>query len=1220
MLQISSPGSDILERTDGWANLIDTFSAPLRESFANGEPLDFGALQRQLAAWEDVARDWDKAKLLEDHPNTLDEWERMRAMLWCVEYVQNTTLQQGLPAVFTELPASAPREVRDRADWSLAWVRILRGEASHKRIAVPIALANEMMRLNGGIATLVFDVFSPGRGRLTLHPEESFRILPDANFTESLNTAWRLTMKIAKSEDGQNDFPDVVWRVMEQSPSMSGLDEVAFFESDGLRWKGEIKGRSASGAAARAFRCFLRGTVLEPDVFVLAQVRKDVTPADQLEGVGGIPAKVAAIVRAGHPATIVVTEKDKAEADLVVSQEKANSRIDIEIDIPPAIRRSLEEAKKLSEEDRFADAIPVLEGALIAASQAKHRSAEAKIRILLGSALWEGREDVVGAEKQFRQALDLAGESPSSLLHSALHGLGDMLIRMGQLDEAGAVVHASLAVAKSLGKQDDVAHSLISLGLLEHNLGHADAARSYLVDAIGILQQAILTSSGDRRENNAHALAVCYQNKAQLERDDGRPEDALVLYAKVEELHRVSGDRLNAGKAHLLAGKLHCANADAEQGFQCFKRAMAVFVDLKNPLWMARTAAAMARLYAQHAQADESANTELWEEATKAALAAKDFFEKAEAVSEHIDGILFEADVLAHLVKAGLRVNVQKQIHDIFKRVPKEHEAKAAADISSQMDRIHAEIADKVRADEEVGRLLLEAHQLAEKHTLHKELAECYLAECRLRMAKDDNEGRKNLLEKAITALAKALEEAGVPQRRGHLMGELSALYRELGDRTQAATWLRRAGEIFEKAGDIFGLANYHGSMAEMHRASGSLGDEIASYRKVLELIEGRSFHQLAAGTRINLAAALRFRGDFQEAQTFLTEAEAICDRHQMKDFITAIARNRSEIETELGAGQAASHTLPQLLDSLHQLVSYKPENAVGYLAFWYYAWKTELMALLRSGPRLSLMVVTDDLERFIEYAATFSNLADHFLMATTTEPTVAAENGVLAIPPTWLFPASFTFVGIRKVKPDSGETAQGAQQDVEEGPPNLQLSGPAAMLPPYMLVSVESEVKGEGHVSTLSTPHLPAEAIELMTRRPIEELIQRRAVWFPSPRRGSKDAFLTDLRVAHERGLFPVYFDRLPISDGAAEIGGVDVRIPASALTPAGQGLTDKWKRALLKITRLQREDARVALFDLPDAFPTDNGAEKALQMEVHLFEFAEIGRKVIRPVLLVR
>ena len=176
-------------------------------------------------------------------------------MLWCADHVQQTSGPPGgaPPAVLTELPPSAPHVALSREDWSLACIRLFRGEAPTRRIAVPIALADELIQLKGGIATLVFNVYSPGAGRLTLHPEESFRVLPSADFTESLHTAWRLALEIAQSDDNPSQLHDVVWRVIRESPSMSGLDEQAFFESSGLRLEGEIKGRSASGAAARAF-------------------------------------------------------------------------------------------------------------------------------------------------------------------------------------------------------------------------------------------------------------------------------------------------------------------------------------------------------------------------------------------------------------------------------------------------------------------------------------------------------------------------------------------------------------------------------------------------------------------------------------------------------------------------------------------------------------------------------------------------------------------------------------------------------------------------------------------------------------------------------------------------------------------------------------------------------------------------------------------------------
>ena len=340
--------------------LTKAFFSSLREAIAD-KALDTETVQQALNAWQET-----QMSPGENWLPFAEAISRMRAMLWCADNIQKTAplADSAPPAVSAELPADAPPEARDRADLSLACVRIFRGEASRKRIAVPIALADEIMQLKGGIATLVFDVYTPGNGPLTLNPEDSLRVLPDDHFTESLSTASRIALEAAKNEAGRSEFPDVVWRVIKESPSMAGLDEKAFFESAGLRWKGPIGGRSASGAAARAFQHLLMGKDPAPNVFVLAQVITDGTP-NQLQGVGGISAKVEAIADAGHPATIVVTEKDKAEGDLAVSKKKANSRIEIEVIIPPAIKKQLDDAKKLTDEDRFADAIPLLKEALI---------------------------------------------------------------------------------------------------------------------------------------------------------------------------------------------------------------------------------------------------------------------------------------------------------------------------------------------------------------------------------------------------------------------------------------------------------------------------------------------------------------------------------------------------------------------------------------------------------------------------------------------------------------------------------------------------------------------------------------------------------------------------------------------------------------------------------------------------------------------------------------
>jgi hypothetical protein len=265
-------------------------------------------------------------------------------------------------------------------------------------------------------------------------------------------------------------------------------------------------------------------------------------------------------------------------------------------------------------------------------------------------------------------------------------------------------------------------------------------------------------------------------------------------------------------------------------------------------------------------------------------------------------------------------------------------------------------------------------------------------------------------------------------------------------------------------------------------------------------------------------------------------------------------------------------------------------------------------------------MVVTDDVERFMKFAAKFRHLADHFLMTTSYVPTIQVEKGVLPIPPRWRFPATFPFLFMKRDTPESGPTKQESRQD-EDTPPSFRLVGPATMLPLYMMIKAKSDVKGEGHVMALSSPCLPQAAIDLMVRRPVKELIQRRAVWFPTDRFASKDPFLTDLRIGHERGVFPVYFGRFPTSEAVTVCGGVQITIPSKVLSADCPSMAAKWSRALLRLTKLPKDEAQAALLDLSEVFAdTSEQGINATQIEIRLFEFSEIGRQLFHPAFIFR
>jgi tetratricopeptide (TPR) repeat protein len=879
--------------------------------------------------------------------------------------------------------------------------------------------------------------------------------------------------------------------------------------------------------------------------------------------------------------------------------------------IPNEIQTELDRAKGFKDADKYSDIIPILENALSVADGSGHTVARVKVRLSLANALYEAREDFQGAERYLRDSLALVPIGNLDLKYSVLHGLGDMLLFSGRLDEAKAALHAALDVAKLSGKTDNLAGSLISLSLLERALGFHDNAVTKLDEAVHIVLQQALSLPADEKNRPAHILAVCYINKALLCRDAGNLDEALALYGKVKEQHRISGDKLDAGKALLFCGEVHCANADWEKGFKCFQQAMEFFLEIANPLWLARGAEHISRLYATH---------ERWEEALQAMLAAAAGAEESGHPGEQVHFLCLAAKLLRKWKANAAREKVSLTIHKIAKDIPSDKKANVMSSISADMDEISDTIKMVVREDEEVRGMLNQANEIAQRARLHEHLANCLLDEAHNSTPPNDAEVRRNLIARAIELLREELRETQSPKRRGHLMGRISALYWELCERPEALSWLKKAGEVFEKCGDAFGHANFYRSLAEMHRAEGRLDDEIAAYRKALSLSEGRSFHHLIAGVQINLAAALRYHREFREALKLLNEAEVLCKRHRFKDFISSIAQNRSEIEREVEAAQASAHTLPQLLGSLRQLLKYRPEHEVAYLPFWYFAWKTELLALLRSGPHLSFMVMIDDVERFMKFAAKFQYLADHFLMATSSAPTIKVQARALPIPPTWQFPETFPLIFRKLDKPESGSTGQEATQD-EDTPPSYRLSGPATMLPPYMMIEEKSKVKGEGHMMALSAPYLPQQAIDLMIRRPTKELIRRRVVWFPTERFSSKDPFLADLRIGHERGVFPVYFDRLPTSDEVAVSGGVQIAIPAKFFSADHPSIAANWRRTLLKITKLPIEWAQVTLLDLPEVFSdADDHNANSTKIEIRLFEFTEIDRRIVYPALLVR
>ena len=98
------------------------------------------------------------------------------------------------------------------------------------------------------------------------------------------------------------------------------------------------------------------------------------------------------------------------------------------------------------------------------------------------------------------------------------------------------------------------------------------------------------------------------------------------------------------------------------------------------------------------------------------------------------------------------------------------------------------------------------------------------------------------------------------------------------------------------------------------------------------------------------------------------------------------------------------------------------------------------------------------------------------------------------------------------------------------------------------------------------------------------------------------------------------MYLGNPPTSDVVVACGGVEIAVPNNFLNGNLPSTASRWRRALLKLTKVPKEEAQSALLDLPEVFADTDAAEAdTTRIEIRLFEFNDIGGKSFHPVLVV-
>jgi predicted ATPase/class 3 adenylate cyclase len=157
------------------------------------------------------------------------------------------------------------------------------------------------------------------------------------------------------------------------------------------------------------------------------------------------------------------------------------------------------------------------------------------IGLRLASALtkfWYQHGHIIEGRRWLERAIELTGDDVGAPLARLAHGLGILLIQLGELDEAVRLFERSLAIWRELDDRDQQARELNTLGITRYHRGELDAARSVLRESITIAR----TIGSDPR------LATALTNLGQVEATTGNYGQATQLLHEALALDQKQGD------------------------------------------------------------------------------------------------------------------------------------------------------------------------------------------------------------------------------------------------------------------------------------------------------------------------------------------------------------------------------------------------------------------------------------------------------------------------------------------------------------------------------------------------------------------------------------------------------------------------------------------------------------------------------------------------------
>jgi hypothetical protein len=291
-----------------WRNLIGCGTLfPALQKLVQSDGRDgsielLNAAEKLIAKWSEFLP-YGKKKF----PKIEEQWITIRSLVWCAQeaakkrefYRNDVGSINRLSLKTSETPDYIPDYIKEDEPWVWICIRTLLGVPCHK-VEVPVALWDERKKDDdsGLIVTLILERLDNGVGKIIHHPQYAdFCTTADKDFLSAMDDAWEAARNLLQEKGNDVGQFDGRWHLLNNGLPIT-----------------EVKGRSAAGAASQGWFFALQNKYPPQGVIVLS----DIDRKGKVKEVDGILAKVRAVIKCSRLDTIVLADKNRAEAELAL--------------------------------------------------------------------------------------------------------------------------------------------------------------------------------------------------------------------------------------------------------------------------------------------------------------------------------------------------------------------------------------------------------------------------------------------------------------------------------------------------------------------------------------------------------------------------------------------------------------------------------------------------------------------------------------------------------------------------------------------------------------------------------------------------------------------------------------------------------------------------------------------------------------------------------------